>query len=97
MTIAQLQAETRRIYKVYRSYGWQPGAAEQEAAEFYAYQLTRLRLRKLEAAREAAEIETVCAWCGTHISGVEGATPEHVSHGICPECEAREFPAEVTE
>ena len=46
--------------------------------------------------QKAAEIETVCAWCGKHLSGVEGAAPERVSHGICPECLEEKFPEKAT-
>ena len=40
----------------------------------------------------ASEIETVCAWCvpHKHLSGPVGAAK--VSHGICADCLAREFP-----
>ena len=52
---------------------------------------------RLVREKEAAEIETVCAWCGKHISGIEGAAPERVSHGICPQCLKEHFPEMVTE
>ena len=51
---------------------------------------------RLVREREAAEIETVCAWCGKHISGPEDAAPERVSHGICPKCLEEKFPEMVT-
>ena len=91
-TVGEIERETLAVYRRQRSYGWSDGAAEQAAAEFYATQLTRLQLRKLE---EAREIETVCAWCQCHMSGVVGAAPERVSHGICAVCEAKmeEVPA----
>ena len=46
--------------------------------------------------REKEGIETICAWCGKHISGPVGAAPKRVSHGICPQCLEREFPEKVT-
>ena len=45
---------------------------------------------------KASEIETVCAWCSTHLSGPVGARPERVSHGICPQCLEEKFPEKVT-
>lgn len=34
----------------------------------------------------------VCAWCGKTLTPrmVQSATPPKTSHGICPECEAKE-------
>lgn len=51
---------------------------------------------RLVREKEAAEIETVCAWCGEHISGPEDAAPERVSHGICPKCLEEKFPEMAT-
>ena len=42
------------------------------------------------------DIETVCAWCGVHMSGPVGADREHTSHGICEKCLDVEFPEKVT-
>jgi hypothetical protein len=92
-TKGEIERETLAVYLRARSYGWSDGAAEQSAAEFYATQLTRLHLRKLE---EAREIETVCAWCNTHLSGPVGAAPENVSHGICVTCAEAFEPEAVT-
>jgi len=92
-TVKEIERETLAVYRRGQSYGWGDGMAEQEAAEFYAYQLTKLHLRKLE---ESRQIETVCAWCQTHMSGPVGAAPERVSHGICPECLKEHFHEEVT-
>ena len=89
-TPEQVRNAAGAAYRTWRSYGWAEGAAEQAAGEFYAYQMAELHRR------QAGETETVCAWCGKHMSGPVGAQPERQSHGICPECEAREFPAEVT-
>lgn len=77
-------------YRNWRSYGWAEGEAEQAAGEFYAYQMAELHKR------QAGEIETICAWCHEHISGPVGSPPERVSHGICADCLAREFPEQVT-
>ena len=33
----------------------------------------------------------VCAWCGAHLG--ELPTLARISHGICPTCEAKTFPA----
>jgi hypothetical protein len=46
--------------------------------------------------RERETIETVCAWCGSHLEGLAGAAPEHVSHGICEKCLEEKFPERVT-
>jgi hypothetical protein len=82
-TKAEIERETLAVYRRAQSYGWGDGMAEQEAAEFYAYHLTKLHLRKLEAERQ---IEVVCAWCGVHIRGAEGVDAAHTSHGICATC-----------
>ena len=82
-TKGEIERETLAVYRRAQSYGWGDGMAEQEAAEFYAYQITKLELRKLEAARS---IKTVCAWCGKFLGGDVGADAEHTSHGICQTC-----------
>lgn len=92
-TPEQVRNAADATYRAWRSYGWAEGAAEQAAAEFYAYQMAELHLRKLE---ESRQIETVCAWCQTHMSGPVGAAPERVSHGICPECLKEHFHEEMT-
>ena len=46
---------------------------------------------RLVREKEAAEIETVCAWCHRHMTGPVGAAPERVSHGICPKCLEEKF------
>ncbi len=51
---------------------------------------------RLVREKEAADIETVCAWCGVHMSGPVGADREHTSHGICEKCLDVEFPEKVT-
>ena len=55
-----------------------------------------MRERVAAPVLKASEIETVCAWCGKHISGPEGASPERVSHGLCPECLEEKFPEKAT-
>ena len=82
-TKGDIERATLAVYRTWRAQGWSEGSAEQSAAEFYAYQIVRLELRRLE---EARSLETVCAWCSTHISGVVGADAEHTSHGICASC-----------
>ena len=82
-TKGDIERATLAVYRTWRAQGWSEGSAEQSAAEFYATQLTKLHLRKLE---EAREIETVCSWCNAHLSGPVGADAEHTSHGICATC-----------
>ena len=79
-TPEQVRNAAGAAYRTWRSYGWAEGAAEQAAAEFYAYQMAELKKR------QGSEIRSVCAWCGAHIGGPVNAPPERTSHGICARC-----------
>lgn len=79
-TPEQVRNAADATYRAWRSYGWAEGAAEQAAAEFYAYQMSELKKR------QGSEIRSVCAWCGAHIGGPVNAPPERTSHGICARC-----------
>lgn len=42
-------------------------------------------------------MKVICAWCHCHISGPKDAPPDETSHGICPACLRKHFPAYVTD
>ena len=60
------------------------------------YQIARQRRLTARLMPGQEDIETVCAWCGVHMSGPVGADREHTSHGICEKCLDVEFPEKVT-
>lgn len=93
-TVQEVWKAAGNAYRTWRSYGHSEESAARDASEFYGYQVSELRKR-----RAAAEIEVVCAWCvpHKHLSGPVGASPENVSHGICPQCLEEKFPEMVTE
>jgi hypothetical protein len=35
-------------------------------------------------------IQVICAWCGKSLGQKDGEGIEGISHGICPECEAKQ-------
>ena len=97
--VQNLSGEVRSLRKQVDDYSQEELRRETDLAQLKD-QVDGLRqwVVRLVREKEAAEIETVCAWCvpHKHISGPIGAPPERVSHGICPECLEREFPEMVT-
>ena len=93
--VQNLSGEVRSLRKQVDDYSQEELRRETDLAQLKD-QVDGLRqwVVRLVREKEAAEIETVCAWCvpHKHISGPVGAPPERVSHGICPKCLEEKFP-----
>ena len=70
-------------YRAWRSQGRSEEDSLAAAADFYSYQLGRLR---------RSRITKVCAWCDRHMSGPDPSVATQISHGICADCLQRYFP-----